>query len=172
MNDLYTEQILNMIVHRSYLKSKSEWIYCNDFMKVKNRVYIHVPICTCTYNKFTLKAKLLFPVVQNLFQAIGFYIYSIPMNRKSVSQYSGQLLRLEDCCQSIETSICDFIGPSVAPVNDPVQQPAGVGVKVQQQHHCLLGQLVDLSIKSTGTLNSQTKLTHLSMSSLGLSLCC
>lgn len=54
-------------VHQSFLKSKSEWIYCNDFMKVKNRVYIHVPICTCTYNKFTLKAKLLFPVVQNLF---------------------------------------------------------------------------------------------------------
>lgn len=101
-----------------------------------------------------------------------FTVPGITMNQKSVLQYSGQLLRLEDCCQSIETSICDFIGPSVAPVNDPVQQPAGVGVKVQQQHHCLLGQLVDLSIKSTGALNSQTKLTYLSMTSLVLSLCC
>lgn len=63
MNDLYIEQILNMIVYRLYLKSKSEWIYCNDFMKVKNRLYIYVFICICSYNKFIFKVKLLFFVV-------------------------------------------------------------------------------------------------------------
>lgn len=30
------------------------------------------------------------------------------------------ILWLKDCRQSIEAAVCNFVGPGVAPVNDPV----------------------------------------------------
>jgi len=47
-------------------------------------------------------------------------------------------------CQGKEAAIGHLGGPSVAPVNNPIEQRANIGIAFKQENDSLSGQLVDL----------------------------
>lgn len=94
----------------------------------------------------------------NIFDTIIFIHLSLYAHKMTVyfvnKVYKSQavfLLWLEDCREGIEASVCHFISPCVTTINHPIQQSAGVRVKIQQEHHCFLGQLINLCQKEKET---------------------